>query len=863
MMRGMQAGVTSLDMPTPQAGPLTAAAGAWVAGLLIGHGWGGVGLWLAVFAAASAAAMLAARRRRTTVLTAAILLALVATAAAWLTVRTQHLRLDDISQWVPAQGSQLAVVTGVVEGSAYMSSPDRGAMGRFAFANPTTIVILDVRTIVVEGQTRSATGKLLVAISEAEHRLRGGDRIRCMGWLAAIDGPSNPGEFDYAAMAQRQGIAGRLTLPRRGNWTMLQPAVLLDAGVVHRLRERIAAACASSLSLGMAGRVGDDRMALLLALLLGQRQSLPRELTEAFREVGLSHILSISGAHLGILIGLVWAVARLLLATPSRSALVALAALLLYLAAVPLHTPIVRAAIMAGLYALAYSTGWRVRRLDPLAAAALVVLIWRPGDLFDAGFQLSYGVVLAMVLFTPAVQAWVTPPFVGEADPFTPGVIVAKWVLGYVAVSLVAFAAAMPIVAYHFQVISPWAVVLSVLALPVVSAVLAMGFGKIVAGLVMPSAGLLLAGPLAWLADTMAGLVEQARTWPGATFRLTQPPAAAWVATTAAVIVAVMAGRFRQRRMALAAAAITCAAWLLWPTIHPPASHTLAAVGRPALVLNMFAVGDGSCFLIRMPDTGHTLMFDCGSQAYLDVGVKSIVPALRRLGVRRIDTLMLSHADMDHLCGVLDVARAVPVARVLAPPQMLREASALPDGPTRFLLDGLRGLGVDVQAVHAGWRERHGEVALQLHWPPADYVGPRRNDESLVLMITVAGRRVLFTGDAAADASTRLINSGLDLTADVTELPHHGSYLPDISPRWLAAVSPRIVLQSSGPARLRHDRWTPHLVDAGITRLVTAEAGMVELVITTDGRIAWSSLKGGAGVLNESPARRSPETDRR
>src|SRR5690606_169172 len=152
------------------------------------------------------------------------------------------------------------------------------------------------------------------------------------------------------------------------------PATGFDRTWLSRVRENIASACAASLVLGMPDTSDASRVALLHALLLGQRQSLPRELTESFRDVGLSHILSISGAHLGILVGMVWAVARLVLAVPSRSAMVALGVLLLYLSAVPLETPIVRSAIMAGLYALAYSTGWRIRPLEPLGAATLVVL---------------------------------------------------------------------------------------------------------------------------------------------------------------------------------------------------------------------------------------------------------------------------------------------------------------------------------------------------------------------------------------------------------------------------------------------------------------------------------------------------------
>lgn len=833
--------------PTSQAGPLTAAAAAWTAGLLAGNALGGWWLWVTL--AAAGLAMLAAgwRRGRHTWVLAGLLVAISGTAAVWLNGQQRFVAGDDVSRWVPPAGepAQLAEVAGQVVGPVYMSTPQRGAMGRFAFMDPSTLVLMDVRGIVVGGQLQRASGRLLVVVGEAEHRLRRGDRIRGVGWLGAIDAPSNAGEYDFAALAKRQGLAGRLSLPARGSWQLEAPAATWSIPWVGQVRERIARACARSLAVGIESET--DRLALLHALLLGQRQSLPREMTDAFREVGLSHILSISGAHLGVLVGMVWIVARLVLPTPARAAMVAGVVLLLYLSAVPLETPIVRSAIMAGLYAGAYSTGWRVRRLEPLAAAALVVLVWRPGDLFEAGFQLSYGVVLAMMLFTPGMVAWLTPRLVDEIDPYTPGLVVAKGVLGYVAVSVVAFVAAMPVVAYHFQVVSPWAVVLSVLAWPLITGVLVVGYVKVAAGLVLPSVGLLLAGPLAWLADAMASLVEQARHWPGAVVTLRQSPSAAWVWASAAVGAAVMGGWFAGRRVAAAVAVGLCVVWPVWASLHEPPSLA-GSHAEPALQLTMFAVGDGSCFLLR--SAGRTLMFDCGSQNYLDVGEKSIVPGLRQMGVGRIDVMMLSHADLDHYGGVLDVADGVAVGRVLVTGQMLGDAASKPNGPTAFLLAGLAERGVPVERVQAGWRGELGEAKLALLWPPPDYTGPRRNDDSLVLAAEVAGRRVLLNGDIAGDATTRLLDGGEARRADVTDLPHHGSFVPDVSPRWLAAVSPRVVLQSSGRDRMRTQTWQPYVEARGIDRLITDRDGMVQLEIAPDGHITWGSMHGPRGQVS-------------
>lgn len=874
------------------AGPLAVAAGALVAGLAVGQGLGSgaLGVWGWLTAAGVLAGVgVAGRNRRLRV--AAATAALVFAAAGYGLVRSDHLARDDIAHWIPGwslsganalgdaahpeaaagalPGATLAVVEGVVAGPPHLATPVRGAMGQFAYANPSTLIELEVRAIVESGRPRPASGRLLVDFEQADHRLRSGDRIRVTGWLAGHEPPSNPGERDYRAMLEAMGLRGRLTCPRRGNWTRIEPAPLVSPGSLQRMRERLAAACSASLSLGMTrgehDGVGADRLALLHALLLGQRRTLPKELTEAFRDVGLSHILSISGAHLGVLVGFAWALAKLMLARPSRAAGVALVVLGLYLAAVPLQTPVVRAAIMTGAYAAAMASGWRVRRLDPLAAAAAIVLIWRPGDVFDAGFQLSFGIVLAMMLFTEPVAAVLTPRVLRELPQDDAGVVLVRLAIGYAAVSVVAFFAALPVVAYHFQVISPWAVALSMLSVLPVIGLLLVGYIKIVAGLVLPSVGLVLAGPLRWLADLTAALVEQARHWPGATFKLVGPPGLTWVVVTLAVVAAVLAGQFRGRPWAASAAAAVCGLWLWLTPMQPPLDAALRDGGDAtptAMTVNMFDVGDGTCLLLRWP--GQTLMFDCGSQAYLDVGERSIVPALATLGVRRIDTMVLSHADMDHFCGVLDVVAEVAVERVLAAPQLIEEAASQPMAPAGALLRSLESAGLAPRPIAAGWSERIGDVRIEALWPPEDFDGLRRNDESLVLRLSVAGRRVLLNGDVAREAMPRLI-ADADLRADVAELPHHGSFIEDLSPRWLAAVRPRVALQSAGKARLRDDPWPDLMAELGVVRLATAQLGMVQLVIRADGTIAWAAmhqpeaqmLRAGSASLFR-PARHAP-----
>jgi competence protein ComEC len=582
-------------------------------------------------------------------------------------------------------------------------------------------------------------------------------------------------------------------------------------------------------------------LGLLETMLLGRKDSSSSEVRIAFRQVGLAHLLSISGAHLGILMGLVWMIARFFVPYPPRAAMIVLAVLALYLLAVPLRVPIVRSGIMAGVFCAAYATGRQVRPFQVLAFAAVVVLLWRPMDLFSPGFQLSFAAVGGLILFVQPVSDWLWPR--PEVLPGHQSIswVIGRWCVDYLSVSLVAFAVVAPLVAFHFQMVNPLAVLLSVMALPVITAVLGVGYFKILIGVLLPSAGIILSGPLDWLGDTLRGLVDHAADWPGTALLLTWRPSVGWAFAMSILVIAVLAGAFAQRRRALVAAVLVMTVWTgVTQTGKANSWFGPKHKDEPAALLTMFAVGDGSCYLLQLP--GHTLMFDCGSQQYFDIAQSSILPALKRMGVTRIDTLILSHADMDHYGGALDLADEIAIGRVFVPPQLMTEAEAHPGTATAYLIDGLYDRSLMPIPTTRGWSQTLGDAELNILWPPADFNPRRANDTSIVLSVYIAGRRILLNGDIADEAMTHLM-ADEDLAADLADLPHHGSIV-DSSPAWLHAVNPTVLLQSCGRSRLYQDQWPTILADLNLTRLMSARDGMSQVRVGSDGLIETWKLRG-------------------
>ncbi|MEM8737507.1 MAG: ComEC/Rec2 family competence protein [Planctomycetota bacterium] len=856
-----------------------ASAAAWIVGIGAAAAWPSFWLWGAASIAASGL-LLATRRSTRLRWRVAWVTAVFTLGAAWAVARAPDAADTSLAGYLQPDGA-LAEIEGVVADTPELREGTAGRFAAFGYTSPATHFMLDARRISTTQGPRLVAGRLHVKIDAAELDLKRGQRIAVRGWMSPLSAPKNPGDFDYRAAARDKGIVGRIRLPARGNWELLRPAApLASTHGFAAWRTRFQARAAWSLGLGM-GR-DYQTLGLLQTLLLGQTTHDIYTLRERFRDVGLAHILSISGAHLGILMGLVWCVARLVIPSPPRAAVLVLAILALYLLAVPLRVPIVRASIMAGLYFTGVASGRRLGATTLLSLAALIVLVWRPSDLFSPGFQLSFLTVWALLRFvTPVSQAFWPDPLIpaetnpGRRDAWGWG---ARRAADVTAVSVVATATATPLVAYHFEMVNPMAVVLSVLALPVLTAVLAVGYLKIMAGFVLPSLALVLSGPLRWVGTGLSSLVEQAAQGPGATVRLSHGPPLWWAVAAVAVVWLWFAGWFRDRRFAGVAALLLVVGGLgldqRRPAALPLYAHPILGADSVAAQLRlpkgvsenghaeggqlvMLSVADGSCFIWR--SAGKTVVFDCGSQAYPLIGRRTVVPTLRRMGVKRIDVLVVSHADLDHYNGALDLADAFSIGEVWVSPNVVDEARNYPRRATAYLLDQLQAQALPVAEVVRGDERVLGDAHLRVLWPPREgWDAAKSNDRSVVMAIELAGRRLLLNGDIQQDAITALLEDHAEeLDADVADLPHHGSVV-EASATWLDAVSPGLVLQSTGRARLRRDRWPALLETRGTIRLVSEEVGMVRVEVSGDGRMTWATFLKPATSASEAAVGSTP-----
>ncbi|QXD13744.1 DNA internalization-related competence protein ComEC/Rec2 [Rhodocaloribacter litoris] len=597
-----------------------------------------------------------------------------------------------------------------------------------------------------------------------------GDLLRLQGRLEPLPRRRNPADFDYGAYLGRRGYVARLLVEDPGAVTILGRDRTLPLRITMTARAFIRAQVDRHVP-------GTPARAVLLALLLGDRTGIEPGTRTRFAETGLMHVLAVSGLHV-LLVGFVfYGLLRPLLMRLSRGRLawravehvragLTLALLVAYVVLTGAPASAVRAVTMAAVLIGLNVFQRNAPTLNALGVAAFVMLLFRPRWLFDVGFQLSFAAVAGIVTLCPVLQRALPAAWLGRA----------AWrrTASFVLVSLAATLATMPVLLHHFGHASFAGLVLNLAAIPLTAATLLAGLLMVVFG-GFPALASLFGAAAGGFATLLLRTADAGVAYLGrmSVRGYVDDP---WLLLAMGVALVMLAQWPRPRtRWRLAVLAGACVAVSVWTE----------ALRRPALDVLFFDVGQGDAALITLPNGRH-LLVDAGVRnAYTDQGLATLLPHLRRYGIRRLDAVVVSHPHSDHLGGLPALLRSVPVGRVLHNGDL--HPSALYE-EAHHLLDSLR---VPHRALHAGDTLRlDPSVRLQVlapARPPAD--GDEANEASLVLRLVYGATTVLFMGDAEAGAEARLIRHyGPLLRSDVVKVGHHGSATSSI-PAFVAAVT--------------------------------------------------------------------------
>ena len=612
----------------------------------------------------------------------------------------------------------------------------------------------------------SVCGNARLVVSGNLLHVQPDDTIRIHGHLSRIAGPDNPGEFDFRNFMRGRKIDCSVFADHPDAVERISPAPWWS------IRKRLTSV-RDQAHVILDQQLDASTLSVAVALLLGNRALLQGDQRDEFIESGTMHLLAISGLHVGILAWLVVLLCRFFDLSPGNMAIVLICTLVSYAALTEARPSVVRATI---LICLAVWGRRQIRSVDlrnSLWVTGILLLIWNPTGLFDVGTQLSFlsvtGISLALSRQPAFEFAWLAGPILqftlrDRVHALLSGVA-RQILIGYWMMLGITLLTA-PVVAARFGVVSVAGMLLNVLLLPLMTPVIWFGFATLFCGFLLPFAAPLVGTGFQWGLQLLLEIIHVVARISWGHFYVPAIPNL-WIVGFY-ILIGVLAVSLwvnvTMRKIAVIVQVILL--WFITGLCMPLISNPSAE-----LRVCFLSVGHGLSVVVTTPDN-HCLLYDCGCINSATRAERVAEGALRTLGVRTLDAVLISHADSDHYNGVAALLNRYPVGSLL-----INEATARENVPAMLPVFAVAHReNVPVCVLQQGDRFNFADVSMRvLHPPPGNqFEAMSDNATSLVLEIQFGERRVLLTGDLENEGLQNLLNQPRR-GCDIVLAPHHGS----------------------------------------------------------------------------------------
>lgn len=653
---------------------------------------------------------------------------------------------------------------------------------RMMVVGERTSFILKSQQVVGESSRQPVVGRLMVYVASGNCLVSRGDRIRFVARIAQPHILGLPGEFDFTRYLAFQGVYATAQVANGSGLVIMQSTA--EAGFIRKCDDM-----AQHLSHFIQNSIHNKSVsAVLIAVLVGDQKQIPNDLNRAYTRAGVNHILSISGFHIGII---AYSTVMLILFVLTRfeylvlkfnlrrmSLLCALPAMLWYLFITGAAPATSRSVIMLIALALALYSERETDGINMLLIAAVVLIVGYPPSLFDISLQLSFIALWGILVFTtPLVRVC------GRLDNYW-----FKQLITFLAASISASAVTAVPVLYVFHQASLNGVLSNFVIVPLLGyGAVILGFLALVLSYIYTPFATLLLNCAGWLTEISNTLVYLFASLPVVQFH------SLTIFDIGLFLVWLCCATFihlKKIRIILCSfiplLAISC--------------HLFASGGADGkLHLTMLSVGQGESMLLRTP-TGECFLIDGGGYLFetdKDFGERTLVPALFKLGVKRLDGVLLTHSHPDHLGGLPYLLENMPVTNIWE-----TSTGGVGAGYERLQV-AIKRQKIRSNQLSAGMTiQLSPQVSLHVLSPSkkeggSSYDDTNMNEQSLVFRLIYEDFSMLFTADAGFRTEEQLLSLGENLKATVLKVGHHGSRY-STSEEFIKKVSPSIALISAG-----------------------------------------------------------------
>lgn len=627
----------------------------------------------------------------------------------------------------------------------------------------------------VNNKNYKISGRVLLRIYELETIISIGDLVKAKVFLEEPKLAGNFGEFDYHDYLARQRIFLTDSISQNQLEVIGHNEKINFATIIHNIKEKIEKQIDKIYQLNPGN-------SLVKAIITGERAEISQNLTDIFQDAGVIHILAISGLHVGIITAGLFLLLNLIppnILKDEFKYIIIIILMLGYAAITGFRPSVSRATLMFAILLMARYFNRPYHIYNSIYVAALILLLWQPLYLYDAGFLLSFLVTFVIVAFAPIIE---------ERLSFLPG-----YLRKLVSVSLAAWLGVAPLTAYFFYKISFISILANIVIIPFIGIILILALSSIfISFLFLPIARLIVIFTNT-LIEILVTIGHRLSLLPFA-YKYVAKPEIFFIIIYYFIVLIVFYSinswskynilEKKYRFWVIVAASFIL---LVGNMIFPP----------PLLAVHFLNVGQGDCIFIQTPQE-QNILIDGGGTPYsdFDVGKNTVIPYLRREGINQIDVMFLTHPDIDHLEGLLPVLDEMKVNLVVDSglecqdnsyldfKSLIREKRSMSYYQTKAG-DTIK-INPDLEFVILN------PVKTSVNWDESDF-----NNNSIVLKLHYKNAKFLFTGDIEKNAEVSLLASSYLLKSDILKVAHHGSNSSTGEP-FLNSVEPEIAVISVG-----------------------------------------------------------------
>lgn len=657
-----------------------------------------------------------------------------------------------------------------------------------------------------------------------------GSSVIVTGRFFCFEKAANPGQFDMARYYQIKGY----------DFSIADAKVIKEGESYSYIYEGLYM-CRCAFESTIDKLYEGDTADILKAMLLGNKDYLSEDIKDIFEKAGASHLLVISGTHIGLLgLGL-YKLLKRLLKSNKAAAISAFVIMILYGMMTGLQAATARAVLMFALSLIAQITGRSYDMATAIGIAAVTALIANPLYIYDAGFVLSFAAVMGAATVYPALKALIKDAG-AEIGKYANGLHNSKACGRYLEnfcthsntlaycrkmlsklfmqitdmciVSLSISIFSLPFVLFYFYRFPIYSFFINLIMIPLVGVVICGGLFSIAAGMIYLPAAVIGKELASAAVQLYIFLTCNTAHIPGA-LRITGKPSEMkiigyFVLLYTALLV------FRGRQKAALLRLLSAAALVIFMLC--PAGHEFHFF--------MLDVGQGDALL--MYDDRGCAIVDGGSSSVKNIGKYRIIPAVLSQGISRIDMIYVSHTDEDHVNGIAEVieqaeSEGIEIKGLAMTPNSLKGEKGV------WLADCAKKKGIEVYKISAGDKIKIGEMNFECIFPEEKAAG-EANENSMVLSLDAAGIKILLTGDIEGEGEGELVRA-LQKSGkyDFYKCAHHGSK-GSSSAKLLEIVQPAATLISCGKGNRYghpHKETIERLKENGSRIYVTTECGAI------------------------------------